>query len=69
MAAILRDLEQLGRYFALHFKTGQGMYMRYMIGLSVTMRNLDPGQILDPAAPGVASNLSKAYEYHTKPGT
>ena len=44
MAAILRNLEQLGRYFALHTMTTQSMCLQNIFGISVIMRALDPGQ-------------------------
>ena len=63
MAAILWHLEQLVRNFALYSRTTQGMRMQNMIGISVTLRTIEPAQmyaqILDPAA--VASNISKTY--------
>ena len=44
MAAILRDLEQLGQYLALHTRTTQGLRLQKIIGISGIMRALDPGQ-------------------------
>ena len=46
MATILWDLEQLhvGRFFALHTRTNQGMCLQNIIGISVTMRALEMGQ-------------------------
>ena len=41
---ILWDLEQLGRNFALSTRTIQGMCTEDMIGISVTMRMLEPTQ-------------------------
>ena len=44
MAAILRDLEQLGRYSALHSNTIQGMCLQNIIRISVKMKVLDLGK-------------------------
>ena len=37
MAAVSRNLEQLGRHFALHSRTAQGLCMQNIAGISVIM--------------------------------
>ena len=49
MAAILWNLEQLGQNLALHSGTTPDIYLQNMIGISVTLRMLDPGQRLESA--------------------
>ena len=44
MAAILWNLEQLGRNFSLHSRTTQRMCMQNIYGISVIMRALEPAQ-------------------------
>ena len=73
MATISRNLEQLGRNFALHSGTTQDMCLKNIVWITVTVRALDPGQrfehtyVLDPPPPATAAlTLSKhAYRSHT----
>ena len=60
MTSISLNLEQLVRYIAcaLHTRTTKGMCMQNIIGISVTVRALEPGvrtmiraHILDPPPP------------------
>ena len=44
ISAISQNLEQLGRNFALHSGTTHGMCLHTIMGISVKMRALDPGQ-------------------------
>ena len=68
MAAILWNLEQLGRNFALHSGTTQDMCLQHMIGITVILRMLhvDPGQKqMDPVTVAAASMLSNTYRSHS----
>ena len=76
MADISRNIELLGRNFALHSGTTQSMCLQNIIGISVKLRALDPSQrfkhtfwILDPPPlAAAASMLSKTYKSHTHVG-
>ena len=44
IATILWNLKQLGQNFALHSRTTQSISIQTIIGISVTMRTLEPAQ-------------------------
>ena len=67
MATISRNLEQLARNFALHSRTTEYMCLQNIIGISVKMRALGPGQRLQRTFWILWRRRLQRYEKHIGP--
>ena len=64
MAAISLDVEQLGRYFALHIRTTHRMCLQNVIGISITMMALDSGRFEHAHTFWIQRQRLQHYETH-----